>query len=298
MANKNNSKAYINALINEAASKEDKVVPINSSGEKDTKKIIDTKSKFENKKKAFAEFSNTAKTMLLAECMYRIFSESLDNSKDVKALENTQRAMINSFIEEQGVSSLINSFKYKSSLLAEYSALVIKYHKLILENVDKDNECSFCINPSITDDFYKELDTVNADEAIFSIRTRVMDAENEFLDANTADQLQIKELLSDIKDKIDNSTSDTIKEEYQLNGKRKLSAIKNKKSKNIYEAMVFKLVEDALTDASLKTTFIKENKIDMLKITESVDVLYTFLEMLNSTKMIDITEEYIADILK
>ena len=180
------------------------------------------------------------------------------------------------------------------------SYLVDKYHALVLEAVDKDNEETFKVDSNLTDKFYEELDCVNADEVVFSIRNRVMDATNDFIDKNTEDKAQIKEILKDTKDKIDSMkgfATEAVQESYAINAKKKISNIRNNRPKTIFESMVTNLLRKSYTDEEYKKVYFEGANVNMDKIVENCELIYTFMEMVNTSKMINIDEAYIQSVL-
>ena len=62
--------------------------------------------------------------------------------------------------------------------------------------------------------------------------------------------------------------------------------------------MVYNVAESSLINESMRNIYTKQNKLDMDLIVESCEVLYTFLEMINTAKMKRINENYIYETLE
>ena len=70
--------------------------------------------------------------------------------------------------------------------------------------------------------------------------------------------------------------------------------------KGLYEQLVNSLANSALTskDESVSSVFLNESgKINLDIVKEKVDVMYRFLETVNSAKIKTINESYISDLL-
>ena len=248
----------------------------------------------------YTQFVTDSKTALLEECIYRTFDAALRKVNPAPTLESTGRALVDNFVKEQGTEELLRRFRTQSVFLSELALLVDKYHKQIIEACDKENPDTFKVDASITDKFYEDLDAVNADEVIYSIRNRVADSMNEFIDQNTADKIEIKDILQDTKDKIESMKGivpNEVAESYTINAKRKISNIRNNKPKGIFDVMVESLLRKAYKDEKYREIYFEGVTPKMDKIVENCEIMYTFLETVSTTKMIAVDENYIREIL-
>ena len=67
---------------------------------------------------------------------------------------------------------------------------------------------------------------------------------------------------------------------------------------NVLESMITRLSKAALTDSRLKEMYVQENgKLDIDSIVEDCTVMYAFLEMLQTSKIQNIDEAYIKNVL-
>jgi hypothetical protein len=253
----------------------------------------------------YRQFSADTKKALLSECVYRLFNACLTKTKETPQLEAVCRNMVNEFINENGCEDLLRHFRTASEMLSEMSLLVNRYHTIITEKADKDNEDSFKIDPETKDNFFEELDCVNADEVVYTVRNRVMDSMNEFIDKNTMDKMEITEVLKNTKEKIDmmkdtdspSAASEEVQESYTLNAKKKITNIRNNRPKGIFESMVTSLLKKTYTNEDYKQIYMEGTQVDMDKVVENCEIIYTFLEMLNTSKMVKVDEIYVESVL-
>ena len=253
------------------------------------------------KQRSFGEFSLNIKKSLLAETMVALFEGSLPN--DIKRNSYNKAigiGLINEYIEQTGVENILTKVKYNSLFLSEMNRLVNVYHKIITESVDKDDQ-DFIFDPIHKDKFFEDIKGDDFDELCDITRMRVSDAVEEFIQSNINNKLDIEEVISHTKSKIDSAgygTDEEVKQEYANIAKRRINEIKNRKY-GVLEAVVQKVSKSAMTNESLKESFINENgKFDMDKIVESSTAIYTFLEMMNTTKILSVDENYIKNFLE
>lgn len=253
--------------------------------------------------KALSNYSAGVKNTLLAECIYKIYSESF--GMEIKNDYSTamRRNLVNQFVKENGAENILRRFRTGSELLSELAVLVDSTYKKVLEGCD-DNAQEVALNadfakidPQLADDFFDRLDDEDTDTASAAIKQRVADAITEFIDQNVSDKQDIKDVLSAAQEKIDATSDEKLQESYQHIATRRINDIRGKK-KNVFGAMVQSMSEAVLKSDILKKEFMNENSLDMDLIVERVTTLYTFIETLNTIRAIDLNEEYIDDLIK
>ena len=83
-----------------------------------------------------------------------------------------------------------------------------------------------------------------------------MDSTQEFIDSNTKDKMKIKDILTSTKEKIDKSkdkkNAAKLQEGYTAIGKERISDIRETKTQNVFEAMVYSLAKTALKNEDAK----------------------------------------------
>lgn len=267
-----------------------------NSIQESSKNIYDEREKSIQRSMKFAAFSEEVKEVLLGECINRLYGSVLETEHVDENQKTIAKSLVNKFIKENGVDKLLNSFRTKNVLLSEYSRIVSKYHKQIMETAKEDNEDTLTIEPEIKDNFFDELDMVKPDDVIVNIRTRVSDAVQEFIDKNTEDKLDIKEIIQSVQDRVTTAKIDEVKESYSMLGKQAISKIRQK-PKNVFSCMIESTAESVLKNDVLKQHYMTEGKLNLDSIVENCKVMYTLLEMVNTTQMIKIDEAYIRDLL-
>lgn len=243
----------------------------------------------------YNKFTKDTKTLLVSECICKLLNESTSVLTDNIEGNTIKTNLVNNFVESYGVEKLLNRFKTKNLLLAEFYLAVDKAYNAILESVDKENPDTFQIDTTIKDTFFDDLDMTNADEAIISIRNRVIDAETDFVNDNIRDKVDIDAALNDAKNRIDATSDDTIKESANIRAKSLISDIKYRQSKNIYNTMVKEVTESVAKSDNLKQVYMENGLFNMDKITENVNIIYSFLECLNTAQIVDVNENFIQD---
>lgn len=244
-----------------------------------------------------SSFLKNVRTSFMTECLYKLYKDS-----SVAPLTESDRIiaknLINKFVLEKGAKELISEFATKNLLLSEFSRITQKYYDMVLETCDEKNkEVEFTISNDVTNDFYKELETVDTDTASKLIRDRVSDAISEFIDDNVNQKIEYQDIISAAQDKIATATDESMIEVYSSRAKRKINEMKLSRNKNVFHCLVESLSKNAITDPSLKQKYlIDESKLDMEGIVNDSQLIYTMLEMINTTNMVN--EEYVSNYIK
>ena len=254
----------------------------------------------ENKLKVEREYKkfilDTKKT-LLSECIYSLMDRSIGYQHDKVRADVIKRNLVNNFIEEQGVDNLLSRFRTESFLLSEYARIVNKYTNIITEKCNKENTDTFVVDQEDKDKFFDELDMEDADEVATAIKIRVSDSVDQFVDSNIKQKEELKEILTQSKERIEASKNEEVKESFNILAKKRMTEVREKRRTNIFEAMVFSLAEASMKNEDLKDIYTKDGKLDMDSIVENCTIMYSFLETINSAKMINVNEAYIKSIL-
>lgn len=241
------------------------------------------------------------KEAFVSECIYKLYCESVlypMTSRDKVIARN----LVNKFVIENGASNLISSFATENMILSEFSRISQKYYDRVLESCDKHEECEFTsqiggqiIDQNVVDDFYKELEEVDVADASKAIKDRVADAITDFIDTNAVNKIEYEEIIKSAQDKVSaiSTEDEAVAESYITMAKRKINEMKNKKETNVFGYMVEALTTSVFKDESLKSRFVHESNVDMDGIVESTQLIYTMLEMVNTTNMVNVDEKFI-----
>ena len=159
----------------------------------------------------------------------------------------------------------------------------------------------------IFDELEKEDDV---QKAIDLIKTRVADAEEQFIRNNAEDKKKMDEVLNKIstnvktvedlagkKDKESETKSDIAQEAVRMS-KREYDNIVNNRPLTIFEKMTRKLGSGIIKNAAVKESYMnEEGSLDVDRVVESAKVMYGFLETINTLKLENVNSKYIADVL-
>lgn len=244
----------------------------------------------------YSKFITSVKEEFLEQCIYSVFNESLNvfDRKNEK-LNLVKKALVKNFIQEQGVDALLSRFRTKNALLSEFALIVDKAVKEVTETTNAFDINSWTIDTDIKNKFTSDLADCNSKEAIITITDRVSDAETEFVNDNMRRKMEIDDILQAKKEKLDTieDKPEEVKESVAASYDRKVKLIKNRPVTSIYQIIAESMTKNALTDESLRAIYINEGNLDMDTLLEDAGVIYTFLETLNTTEMVD--EEFVND---
>ena len=153
------------------------------------------------------------------------------------------------------------------------------------------------------EEFLDKLDNdADIENVSQAIAIRVANAEEEFINNNMSDKLAIKNIIDDTAARIDAAKSDgsidmtneEIEEEANMLCKQKIKK-NNSRPKSLFEYMVQNVAEQSMKSDSLKESYLKNEKIDVEKIVESVRCIYGVLETVNTLRLENVNEEYIQN---
>lgn len=255
----------------------------------------------ENKLKVereYNKFISETKKSLLTECIYTLMDKACGYQSNPIQSDIIKRNIVDNYINEQGINTLLSSFKTKTFMLSEFARIVNKYTDIIVEKADKNDPDTFIIDQEDRDNFFDELKFDDVDEVAAAIKTRVSNSIDEFVNSNIKQKEELKEILKNSKEKIDNANNNEVRESYDLLAKKAMTNIREKKVTNVFESMVLSLAQASLKNEELKKIYTENNKLDMDSIVENVTIMYSFLETLNSAQIHKVNESYIQEVLE
>ena len=251
------------------------------------------------------EFLQNVKNSLLSECIFKLYKDStvapLTESDKVIA-----RNLVNKFVLENGAGELLLNFKHKNLLLSEFSRITNKYYQRILEECDDESSDpskagkarEFSIDDKTKEDFFTELEDIDTEDASKLIKERVSDAVSEFIDNNENQKLEYEDIIKTAQEKMDTTDNEAVAEQYSMMAKRKINEMRLNREKNIFHCVVESLTNSVLKDDVLKQKYMNEATIDMDKVVNSAQLIYTMIEMVNTTNMVNVDEAYMNDYIK
>ena len=273
--------------------------PVKASTDNEIMKNVILEGAARNRKaqQEYNTYIHNMQCSLVAESLYKLFSECISNEVgNTVTGRNIMRSIVSNYVNEVGYNEILKKMKNGSVMLSEmYSAIVITEND-IRETIDKDNAGTFSITPEMRDEFFKQLNYSDSDAIADAIKERVSDAMNDFVTANAKDHEDITAALKSAQEKIASTNSSSLQESYEINAKRKINEIKSS-PKNVFHAMVSAMCEGVIKHQDENLEFFKEGHLDIDKIAERTSIMYTFMEMLNTTKLHKFTTDDIADII-
>lgn len=295
------SKQYIAAVLEDHKNKileENAVIVKNErekeEAEKETNEFYQEMVNRSNLPVKYSNFITSVKEEFLGECIYHIFNESLNIfDRKSKKQELVKKALVSNFIKEQGVNSLLSKFRTKNVLLSEFALIVDNAVNAVVESTDATNINSWTVDTDIKNKFIDDLEKCDSKEAIITITDRVTDAETEFVNDNIRRKMEIDDILNSKKEKLDSIADkpEDVQEAVAAGFDRKIKAIKNRYVSSIYQTIAESMTKNIFKDKDLQDIYIKEGNIDMETVLEDAGVIYTFLETVFTTEMVD--EKYI-----
>lgn len=270
-------------------------------------RLLEQSAKVEARQKNYRKFVVECKDYLLGEALHKIMESCFPGNTDTSLLEMSKNICHN-FVVEEGADKLLNIFATKSLFLSEMANIVNSSYKSIIEGCKNDcNEefySDFTIKNSELEKFYNKLDQMDYGNMANSIRSKVAKAEEEFVQANINDKIDMEKMAEKTKEKIDQvkvkdeDTEKEIKQEFARMYRGNVNKIMDRK-KSIFESMVERTSTMIMKDESLLEQYTTESgKFNTPKAIETAEVMYTFLEMVNTANIKKVDEKYISSVLK
>lgn len=268
--------------------------------DKEASSILESVYEKQTVSSRYNTFAQTVRTSLLTEALYKLFADSIPASLVTgPSSRNIMRSIVSNYVNENGYYDIMNRMRTASAAMSSTSMIIAESANSILESVDKEDPETFTIDMDDKDEFFKQLDYNDTTEISDAIKNRVTDSIEDFVTANAKDHDDITSALKQAQEKIDNvdSEDDSLKEYYQMKAKRHINEINNG-NKGIFHAMVASMSEGVMKHKDFQNEFISEGHLDMSKIVDRVGIIYTFIEMLNTTRLDTINEEYLEEAIK
>ena len=260
----------------------------------------------------YAVFSESVKTKLLDVAVRDIASSAMDKINESMGKEfftyddKTNLSAISfAFIHENGdASTLLYNMKkgYTTQYLSELAKAIKDTHRTILESIDQMDPNSYAVGDQVMKDYGDKVkETYGHDELIDNIAERVAASIKDFLTQNAEDKEKIIAAMTATKEKVDSmkDAPDGVKESYMNIGRRFVTDVREKK-KGLFNEMVMSMSKSIVKsdNQAIRDTFMEGAHLDMGKIVKSVATMYTFIETVNSMRLVPVDEAFIKDVLK
>ena len=222
------------------------------------------------------------------------------------------RQLVTNFVNEEGSAKLLNKFKSTSYVMSEMAYIIETTIQSILEKAKQDESKSFKLDKEDKEKFYTKLEKVDVDDAVTKITDRVRTQQQEFVNNNMEEKAALSAALTKTQNKVEDNKAKLaekansekakesavkVEESYIAMGKRRATDIRNSRTKNVFECMVYNLSKAAMINESAGQAFIDNSRLNMDKIVEHCETLCTFITALDSLKIINVDEAYIEKML-
>ena len=264
------------------------------------KHLLEQQTRNDSRRKQLDEFKSQTYDFLVSEAMVHILEKCIPQLNST--FKSQLRNICTSFVNEETSYKLVNSFRTKTLFLSELASVIEESQKQIIHGCEG-KDSPFKISNSDINKFYNKLDNITDNQITKEISSRVAKAEEEFIKNNINDKKELEDLASSTKEKLDSIKNDDsdlenkLKQECTALYKRKVDSIMKRK-KGILESIVLRMSNGIITEESMLSSYTKENgKLDMQKIIESSEIMYAFLEMVNTLKIKKVDNNYIKNTL-
>ena len=286
-------------------------IPVNESAYAARNRYLNDKKLAEEKLQAqreYTEFISNSKEYLVSEAINMILQKSLDEETSEEN-RTYAKALVEGFVKENGASKLVNDLSRKSLLIASISRVVKEAHEKIIHGCANGDNKTYKITKTVNDEFFTKLVGLNDNKITEKINQRVCDSIEDFVQANVNDKLDLEELAEKTKERIESAKTKAknsdeakrIEESLVMQYQKQVNQIKNRSNRKVgvYEQIMHSMTQGVVSDSAVLESFTSNSgKLDMEKIKGKVNVLYTFLEMLNTTKIVNVDEAYVEKVLK
>lgn len=164
--------------------------------------------------KKLASFRENLYKGLVAECVGLLAASSIKDLRENEEFDYERDSAIVKKLAESWANdkalyqlkNVMNSTSFLSTLNLACEQTVeeaCNKAKKKLNDGEKDEKRIFKLDADDKEQFYQKIDAANADELIYTIKTRVADANQEFIDSYMKDKMEIKSIMSDTKSMVD-----------------------------------------------------------------------------------------------
>lgn len=250
-------------------------------------------------------FIESVRTTFLSEAIFKIYSEATrDDLKNDPISRTIMRSLVSNFIVENGTQDILRKMRTGSNTLSEIYNAVQGATKRIAESIDM-NADEMIVTKDMKDNFFDSLDYTDTESISDKIRDRVADAVTDFVDTNAKERENIAQTLASASEKIDamkqdgkiEGDDDPVAESYNMIAKSRVNTIRSGK-KNVFHNLVTTMAESVIKNKDMHVEFMSEGKLDMNKIVDRIELMYTFMETVNTSRIIKIDENFIIETIE
>ena len=263
--------------------------------------MISAKDLREQRFLKYSNFITSLKEAYLSNALFHICEASMKNPS--KYEKNVCKGVISQYIKESEVCSLLSKMgRSRNGILRKLAEDVTDQYKEDIADSSPDDENSYKMDKTKVDSFWKEVDSSDdVADMTNTIRLRVSDAEENFVNKVQQDKANIDTILQDTAERVqnaketnDNDYASDLEEFYTFDAKRKINDIKHE-SVSLFSTLVKKISANAIRNHNDLVT--ENGRIDIDKAIETSRAIYTVLEMLSTSGLEKVDSTYIKETL-
>lgn len=226
------------------------------------------------------------------------------------------KKIIDNFVVETGAENILKNMREGTVVTSLYADIISETTKEVLEACGKkckdtkteEYDICYTFDKEYADKFVNSLVKATPTALPNIISTRVSSAVQDFVNKQQDDQNTIKDILNKAKDnitaakekKFSEQTIKEITEQSEIAARHKISLI-YRENTNLYGRMVKNFSKQMVTvneQAMKDAGYVKENgKLNIAKVMNDTQVMYTVLETINTAGFYDIDKNYVASIV-
>lgn len=267
--------------------------------------------------KALDKFKmNTRKTLLemaIGAVFEEIIHEQHGDTRDMSIGKN----VISEFVNEFGYDKLARNMLEKNLITSQMIGYCEEYYdKIVTEAVAKnkkkkgqDEDHTFVMDKEIATAFLNDIEKLVPGKVITTIRGRVADSMQDFIDQQTQNKADIMEIYNKANDHAKQTKAKLAPDSAEAPAnesvfsesvflKQRANKIYNRPT-NVLGAMVHSMCENTYKDNAMKQQYLNESgNTDMRHIINDCAVIYTALETMNTLGVHQFDGPYIQKMLK
>lgn len=248
-------------------------------------------------------------TELLESAFKAIYISALMESTEMNKSDcDFAEKMVDKFVQENGVYSILRKMEGKTYLLDNLKKIVEDAAEDAVEKADdEDKEFEEVPDDSKQDMINKLEEDPEVNDAVKVISDRIAAAEEEFIKKNMEDKKKIEDIVNDINERIqavkddltkDDETKEAIEQECVMDKNRMISDIYEERTHSLFDHMVHETAKAVVKDSQLRDIYTESGKVDMANIVKTCKTMYGFLEFVNSTQLEKVDKAYIEKVIK
>lgn len=254
--------------------------------------------------KKYSNFTENVQNYYLSEALSFILDKCIGES----TVEATSfgKNICRRFVQEEGYYNLMRKFRTGTCTLALVEECVSEAVDETIKRCDQNDCLTWTIKDVDNMKFFNSLKNLSLDKLTKKINDKVCCAAEEFVQKNVTAKADIedaaakaKERIAAAKAKLDEKKAKQVEESENMLYRQEVNRIKfDNPIRSIYEHMMITTSKAAMENEKARGVYLSESgEIKMGDIESQVQIMYTFLEMVNSLRIKKVDNKYIEEAL-